>query len=180
MDKEEDSKKQDAAQRYGYRMIYGAWLAIFFALYLFYGDRIERIVNPNPAPQSLLNASGEVEVTLVPNRLGHYLATGKINGHRVEFILDTGASDVNIPKKTAQRLGLKGGYPIHAQTANGTIVIYRITLDSVELGDIKVNHLDGSINPSMEGQQVLLGMSFLKQLDFKQSGRQLVLIQRHP
>ena len=82
-------------------------------------------------------------------------------------MLDTGASDVNIPKKTARRLGLKGGYPTYARTANGTITVYSIELDSVELGDIRLSDLEGSINPSMEGHQVLLGMSFLKQLNFK-------------
>ena len=180
MNNDKNDRKEDNSQRYGRGMTYGAWLAIFLGLYLFYGERLEQIINPNPAPQSLLNADGEIEVTLLRNRLGHYLANGKINGQRVEFLLDTGASDVNIPKKTAQRLGLKGGYPTYARTANGTITVYNIQLDSVELGDIKLNRLEGSINPSMEGHQVLLGMSFLKELDFRQSDNKLVLIQRSP
>ena len=98
----------------------------------------------------------------------------------MEFILDTGASDVNIPRATAQRLGLRGGHPSYAHTANGTITVYKIRLDSVQLGDIRLTDLEGSINPSMEGQHVLLGMSFLKQLDFKQSGKNLTLIQLKP
>ena len=161
MNEDWNDKKKDVSRRYGRGMTYGAWLAVFFALYLFYGERIDQIVNPNPAPQSLLNARGEVEVTLVRNRFGHYLADGRINGEKVEFILDTGASDVNIPRETAQRLGLRGGYPSYAHTANGTITVYKITLDSVQLGDIRLTDLEGSINPSMEGQHVSVSYTHL-------------------
>ena len=48
------------------------------------------------------------------------------------------------------------------------------------MGDTKLNRLEGGINPGMEGRQVLPGMSFLKELDFRQSDNKLVLIQRSP
>ena len=51
---------------------------------------------------------------------------------------------------------------------------------NAELGDTKLKRLEGGVNPGMEGHQVLSGMSFLKELDFRQSDNKLVLIQRSP
>ena len=111
------------------------------------------------------------------NRSGHYLANGKINGHPVVFLLDTGATDVALPEKLANRIGLEKGYESRAQTANGITKSYLTLLRDVSLGDIRLHGIRASILPGMKGNQVLLGMSFLKQLEMRQKGDTLTLVQ---
>ncbi len=163
------------SRRYGKRMIAVAWVAVLALLFLFFDDHLSKLYNPNPAPVSQFLEDGGTRVVLLRNRYGHYVATGSINEHAVDFLVDTGASDVNIPETVANKLNLIRGAPFYARTANGTITVYRAHLDSVELGDIRLENLNGSINPYMEGDSVLLGMEFLKRLDFNQTGRELTL-----
>jgi len=117
------------------------------------------------------------EVILQRNRHGHYVATGAINGHTVIFMLDTGATTISIPETVASRLNLKSGMPIQASTANGVITTYATRLDTVALGEISLDNVRANINPHMGGEEILLGMSFLKQLEFTQRGDTLILRQ---
>ena len=95
-----------------------------------------------------------------------------INSTEVVFLLDTGATDITIPEKIAQKLRLKAGIKIPVQTANGQTVVYATTLDSVSIGEIELHGVNANINPYMQGEEVLLGMSFLRHLDFAQQGEQ--------
>ena len=76
--------------------------------------------NPNSSPQSMVQ-SATVEVPLKRNRQGHYMVTGAINQQPVDFLLDTGATDVVIPERTAKRLGLTYGRRSKAMTASWTV-----------------------------------------------------------
>jgi aspartyl protease family protein len=109
------------------------------------------------------------------NHFGHYVTSGTVNGDPVEFLLDTGASDVAIPADLADRLGLKRGPPVQYQTANGTITAYRTTIDSVAIGPMVVRNVPASINPGMHDMEILLGMSVLKHVEFTQRGDTLIL-----
>ena len=169
------NEETQVSRRYGKRMIAVAWIAVLAILFLFFDERIARFYNPNPAPISKLLEDGGTRIVLLRNRYGHYVATGGINGQPVNFLVDTGASDVNIPKKVADKLNLIRGEPFYARTANGTVTVYRTHLDTVELGGIRFENIKGSINPHMEGDSILLGMEFLKRLDFNQTGRELTL-----
>jgi aspartyl protease family protein len=92
-------------------------------------------------------------------------------------MLDTGASDIIIPASLANHLNLKRGSPVVYRTANGTITAYATRLLRVELGSIVLENLHASINPHMDEKDVLLGMSFLKHLEFNQQGEYLTLRQ---
>ena len=69
---------------------------------------------------------------------------------------------------------------MNVQTANGTTTAYATRLDSLQLGEIEVHNVKAQINPSMDSDEVLLGMSVLKHLDFNQQGDILTLRQRSP
>lgn len=134
--------------------------------------------NPNSAPETRLGDRGVREVVLQPNRRGMYFASGQIDSQDVEFLLDTGATYVSVPGDTAQRLGLEAGGAYKVQTANGLAEVYATKLSSVRIGNIELRNVRGHINPHMDGdQEVLLGMSFLKQLDLIQRGDSLTLRQ---
>jgi aspartyl protease family protein len=146
-------------------------------LTLIFDRLLDRQRNPNQNLANQLSIGQAREVVLKRNRFGHYVAIGRINGHAVELMLDTGASDIAIPASIASHLGLKRGSPAVYRTANGNITAYTTRLLRVELGPIVLKDLRASINPQMDDKDVLLGMSFLKHLEFSQQGEYLTLRQ---
>jgi aspartyl protease family protein len=122
---------------------------------------------------------GRQRVTLTADTRGHFGGDGSINGNRVRFLVDTGASQVALPASDARRLGIdyRKGEPGLAKTASGTVQVYRVTLDSVKLGGIELAAVDGIVIE--EGLDiVLLGMSFLNRLEMRRDGETMTLIRR--
>jgi aspartyl protease family protein len=161
----------------GKGMLTLAWLIALALLTLIFGRWEERQINPNSEPASEILASGIRQVTLEANRFHHYVSNGSINGRDVVFLLDTGATDVVIPEPVARKLGLKRGAARYAQTANGTIKTFATRLNSLQIGSIELKNVRASINPHMKGDEILLGMSALKQVELIQSGNTLTLRQ---
>lgn len=160
----------------GLAMMAIAWIFIFGILIVFFDDTIEEQINPNQSPQSSINAN-RVEVILEPNRQNHYVVTGTINNKRVDFLLDTGATNVSVPLSMAERLGLQQGAAGIASTANGDVVVYSTVIDSLSIGEIRLNNVRASINPGMEEDIILLGMTALSRIEFAQRGNTLILRQ---
>lgn len=167
-----------AGRRIGGVMLAAAWVVIIAVVSMLFTDLLQGQYNPNQDVSSARGADGEVHVRLRENRQGHYLANGRINDEPVLFLLDTGATDVSVPADLARRLGLTRGAEVRARTANGVITTWRTTLERVRLGDIVLHDVRASINPGMSGHEVLLGMSFLRELDFVQRDGTLVLTHR--
>lgn len=153
------------------------WLGIFVVLGLLFSGVLDRQINPNQGVQTLQLAGGTRELVLERNRQGHYVANGTINQQPVTFMLDTGATDVSIPSDIARRLGLKDGPKAIYNTANGPVEVSMTRLDQISLGDISLYDVRATINPGYRSNQILLGMSFLKHLEFTQRGNTLTLRQ---
>ena len=166
-------------QQLGKGMIYVAWLLVLGLLFVFFNYMLEKQHNPNQNITSNNYNNGIREVTLQSNRYGHYVSNGNINGQPVVFLLDTGATRVSIPESVANQLNLTRGRPLKTNTANGIITTYSVTLDRVSMGTIELKSVRASINPNMLGDEILLGMSFLKYLEWNQRGNILTLRQ-HP
>ena len=111
------------------------------------------------------------------NAYGHYVTSGTINDHEVVFLLDTGASDIAIPESVANEIGLSRGRSIIIKTANGNAKAYRTKLESVGVGEIQLYGLNATILTNITGNEVLLGMSFLKHFEITQKGRSLTIKQ---
>lgn len=158
-------------------MLLVGWLAGLALLSLLFSDLLEEQRNPNRHLALSAQHDGLREVVLRRNRDGHYLATGYIGDQPVEFLLDTGASDVSIPAPVAQRLGLEKGRPLIYSTANGNITAYQTRVPTLGLGSIRLHDVRASINPFMAGDTILLGMSFLRHLEFTQQGDTLIIRQ---
>lgn len=131
--------------------------------------------NPNQNPVSETSGDGSVRVELRRNAQGHYVVTGLLNGVQSQLLLDTGATDVVLSEQLARRAGLEAGYPTRAMTANGPVTVYSAVLDELRIGDITLQQVPASINPAMQGDAVLLGMSALKHIEFTQRGDSLTL-----
>jgi aspartyl protease family protein len=170
-----DSEQPDV-QRTGRVMMILAWVGGMVLLTLLFQDVLESQFNPNMQPQVQLAADGAREVVLERNAQGHYVATGAINGRPATFLLDTGATDVAIPEALASRLGLERHGGGISQTANGPVAVWHTRLDEVRLGAISLRDVRAVILPSMQAKDpVLLGMSFLKRVEFSQRDGQLSL-----
>ncbi|MGI1678427.1 MAG: TIGR02281 family clan AA aspartic protease [Cellvibrionaceae bacterium] len=160
----------------GKAMIYIGWLCALGVLTLVFGRWESFQDNPNQS-LSKQTPNGIREVTLDANRQHHYLANGKINGKTVTFLLDTGATDVVVPQNLAKKLGLKAGAKGYATTANGVVEIRYTEIEKLSLGSIELRAVKASINPGMNGVEILLGMSALKQVELIQKNNQLTLRQ---
>jgi len=174
-----DEMEQNTNQRsnIGRWLVSIIWLVLLGLMTYLFSDWLERAVNPNQRVAGAVVEGGISEVLLQRNRYGHYLVSGEINGEPVTFMLDTGASDISIPHKVADRLGLQRGAELIYSTANGRATAYAARLDSAAIGPIKLYDLRASINPNVNDEEILLGMSFLKQIEFTQRGDQLTLRQ---
>lgn len=170
------SSQQHEHKKLGLSFIIAMWLLIFALVFFLFDNLLEDDYNPN---QNVIteHKSTTKEVTLQRNRYGHYVTEGQINGQVLTFLLDTGASDISIPDKIAKKLRLKYGQERQYQTANGVITGYLTMLDTVKIGDIELNNVRASINPKMSNDEILLGMSFLKHIEFTQRGDTLILRQ---
>lgn len=152
-------------------MALAASLLVLGMFYFYFDNSLDARDNPN---RQLQVAPGS-ELVLKRSRDGHYLFPGTINGQPVNFLLDTGATLVSVPAHLARELGLEAGPPMQAVTANGTVTTRATRVDALAFGPFEVRNVPASLNPGMAGDQVLLGMSVLKYLEFTQRGDTLVL-----
>jgi len=152
------------------------WVIALIALSYFFSQWAEKKHNPNQDIGGLETESFR-EVTLKRNRQGHYVSNGKINGVSVVFMLDTGATVVSVPQNLARKLKLTPGERYKTATANGPVTVRDTRIAKLELGIIHLHDVPASINPGLGGNEILLGMSVLKHLEFTQSGRTLTLRQ---
>ena len=173
---QDKNNKDDFISRAGTTMTVVAWIIFLVILFAGFDYLISQRFNPNQNIVTTVNGY-QKEVVLQRNSYGHYVSSGTINGHRVTFLLDTGASDIAIPESVANRIELSKGRTIVVKTANGNAKAYRTRLDSVALGEIKLHDLNATILPNITGDEVLLGMNFLKHFEMIQKGRSLTIRQ---
>ncbi|MBO0131308.1 TIGR02281 family clan AA aspartic protease [Agrobacterium burrii] len=132
---------------------------------------------PEPAKPEPISLGG---VNLKADSRGHFNAAFRINGKSFDGLVDTGASMVAINETIARRLGfgvnsLDFKYAI--STANGQTMAAHVKLDRVEIGPIRVQNVDAMVLKDNALSNMLIGMSFLKQLSsFKVSGGELRLV----
>lgn len=124
-------------------------------------------------------SDGKASVTLTADAQGHFLTTGSINGTPTRFLVDTGASAISMSSAEAKRLGISylNGQKGFSSTANGVTKVYVVSLNTVKVGDISLNGIQGIVHESAM-PVVLLGMSFLNRVDMKREGDRMVLTKR--
>jgi aspartyl protease family protein len=154
----------------------GFWILVLIFVAMFFQKFLDSERNPNTSPETRYS-EGVREVVLQRNRYGHYNLTGYINGEEVEFLVDTGATNISIPEHIAGKIGLQRLHEMMFETANGLAKGFATRLNKVRVGSIELSDLDASINPNVDDDTVLLGMSFLKKIEFTQKGDTLILRQ---
>jgi len=121
------------------------------------------------------NAGGS-RIVLPVGSGGHYTGLGAINGHPIQFVVDTGATTVAMGADVATQLGLdpKDSVLAQASTANGVVVVRRITLNKVTVGDVTIYNVEAMVSPGAM-PMVLLGNSFLSHFQMHSDSNSLVL-----
>ncbi len=164
---------QDNSQKIGKVMFFMAFVLFLGLLSWYFQNILNTRYNPNQELENIVQGS---EVVLQRNYYGHYLSNGTINHQPVTFFLDTGATMVVIPEVMAKRLNLKKGHRTEVMTANGNSVAYHTRIQQLEIGSIQLFNVQALIVKNLE--QILLGMSALKQMDFSQRGDVMILHQK--
>lgn len=124
---------------------------------------------------------GSAQTTsLTADSRGHFITTGTINGATVRFMVDTGATSVALGAADARRanVNLGNGRPIMVQTANGVAQAWLVTLNSVRVGDVTLNGVEGTVH-QQDMPMALLGMSFLNRMEMKRDGQTMTLRKRY-
>jgi aspartyl protease family protein len=81
----------------------------------------------------------------------------------------------------ASRIGLdyrKLGRPGAASTASGFVRTYNLKLNTVQIGEITLHNVDAGVVEGNHPTEILLGMSFLGQLDMKRDSEKMELTHR--
>ena len=98
---------------------------------------------------------------------GHYHWPGRINGHAVDFLIDTGATGTAIPAALARELGLESLGEVQSNTAGGVVTGQVVRADIELRGGVNVQRLPVVALPQL-GDSPLLGMDVLGKLRWQQ------------
>lgn len=135
--------------------------------------------NPNDLPKTIEQNEQSQNATLKAHenknirQLRYYtkkaknikFVNGEINGISVEFIFDTGASDIALNAETIKRLGIKEfSKTAQYKTAGGIVTAYRFVCATVKIGDFEIKDVDCAYNPS--ASENLLGGTFLTHFNY--------------
>lgn len=149
-----------------------AWGMIALALVAGYG--LWGDVRSQLAPMQQVT-SGRVEVPRAPD--GHFYLTLEVNGQRVRFMADTGASGVVLGRDIARDLGIDPAglaYTGRAITANGEVRTAFVRLPEVRLGSFVDQDVPAQVNAG-EMSGALLGMDYLGRFRIQIDNQRMVL-----
>lgn len=118
--------------------------------------------------------------TLTADPSGHFITVGTINGAPMRFLVDTGATVISIGKSDAVRANVNylQGQPGMSMTANGAVRVWRVTLNSVRVGDVVLSQVEASVHEH-DLPIALLGMSFLNRMEMRREGQTMTLKKRY-
>ncbi len=111
---------------------------------------------------------------------GHFSVAGDVDGCRMDFMIDTGASVIALRERDAARLGIHPAareYTADVATANGHVRGAPVELNRVEVGPVTVRNVPALVLPDEALAQNLLGMSFLSKVRWEHRNGRLVLEQ---
>lgn len=132
---------------------------------------------PKPPPAS---ASNSRTVTLSRSKGGHFWTDARVDGRRLELVVDTGASTIALRASDAARLGIRPSardYSVKVATANGITRAAQVQLRMVEVGNITVRDVPALVHADEALGVNLLGMSFLSKLRWTHERGKLILEQ---
>ena len=98
---------------------------------------------------------------------GHYHWPGSINGHAVDFLIDTGATGTAISARLARELQLESTGAVQSSTAGGLVTGQLMRADVALQGGVRAERLQIVALPQLSDRP-LLGMDILGRLALQQ------------
>jgi aspartyl protease family protein len=120
-----------------------------------------------PPAEAAMGAANRGSAVIPGDERGHFQVNGRIDGRRIKFMVDTGASVIVLTTADAAALGIhpaQRDFAVAMNTANGTVRAAPARLDMVEIGGVAVRDVAAVVMPDMALSESLLGMSFLSRL----------------
>ena len=120
-------------------------------------------------------------VQIYPGEGGHYFVEGLLNGNKMPFLVDTGATTIAINKNMAKRMGLQyrvDGIKSRVETASGTTSAYSVRFETVQIRSITLKNVKGTVLDGDYPSIALLGQSFLNKLNLRRDGIVMELSER--
>jgi len=146
-----------------------------------YADQVARApANASPVQAVSVAPANSRTMVLKANNGGHFEVDARVDGRRIAFMVDTGASQIALRESDAARLGFHPtprDYSIKISTANGVARAALVQLRMVEVGDIIVRDLPALISPDEALGVNLLGMSFLSRVRWSHERGKLIIEQ---
>lgn len=140
------------------------WGLIFVGFVAAYG--LWENIKSDHASQSVVREGNSDAITLNRQSDGHFYATLSVSGTEVDFLVDTGATDVVLSQSDAQKLGIDINdlkFLGTASTANGPVKTARAQLSDIEFEGITTPSLTVYVNQG-DLHTSLLGMTYLSQM----------------
>jgi aspartyl protease family protein len=138
-------------------------------------------VVPKTAPVETPAPTSYRTFSIARDARGHFATEARIDGQRIAFMVDTGASVVALNESSAARFGLRpvpSQYTVTVTTANGTLKAAPARIAMIEVGGLILRDVDAMVLPDEALSENLLGLSFLSRLKrFEYADGQMVLQQ---
>lgn len=150
-----------------------AWGMIVIGLMAGYG--LWQDIRVDLHPRATVLDSGDIRVPRSQD--GHFYLTATINGTDIDFLADTGATNIVLTAADARRLGIDPDKLIYlgeARTANGSVPTARITLPDISLGPFRDEGVSAWVNGG-EMDISLLGMDYLGRYRIEIDGDEMLL-----
>ena len=150
-----------------------AWGLIFVGVMAGYG--LWNDLKTEIVPQQMISEAGTIEVPRAED--GHFYLTLQVNGTAIQFLADTGATNMVLSQSDARRIGIDPDELVYlgtAQTANGIVRTARVELPTVELGPYRDAEFSAWVNDG-DMDKSLLGMDYLSLYRVELAGNKMIL-----
>ena len=148
--------------------MFAGWVLIFLAAFVAFALKDDFLAL---GKRVLSESRGEGQVVAVGKELrirksmdGHFWVNGELNGKKVRFLVDSGATVTSISTDTAALADIEpSGLPAVVQTANGTVSVGRARAERLKVGTIERRNMAVHVSEAF-GPMNVLGMNFLSSL----------------
>lgn len=148
--------------------MFAGWVLIFLAAFVAFALKDDFMAL---GKRVLAESRGEGEVVAAGKELrirksmdGHFWVNGELNGRKIRFLIDSGATVTSISTETAAMADIApGGFPTMVQTANGVVQVRRARAERLKVGTIERHNMAVHVSEAF-GPMNVLGMNFLSSL----------------
>jgi aspartyl protease family protein len=148
--------------------MFAGWVLIFLAAFVAFALKDDfmalgkRVVAESRGEGQVVAAGRELRIRKSLD--GHFWVNAELNGKKVRFLVDSGATVTSISTDTAARADIvASGLPAIVQTANGTVQVGRARAERLKVGTIERRDMAVHVSEAF-GPMNVLGMNFLSSL----------------